>query len=326
LAEPLLLSTWHFGQIANRAGWPHLLAPDGSALDAVEQACRAVEEDPRVTSVGYRGLPDLKGQVSLDAAIMLSPNRCGAVAYVRRFVEVISIARRVMEQTPHVLLVGEGAEIFAQSQGFRPRSPRADERTAELALCEHHGAEDREAIHARDPRHPHVKDGETSPEAHSGLAADGGRDADSSHDTIGVIARDCRGTLAAGCSTSGLAGKMPGRVGDSPIVGHGLYVDPGVGAAVATGHGELMMAICGSFLAVEGMRRGLSPQEAIAEVLRRIAECIPDRGDRQAAFIALDKAGKWAAGAMRPGFQVAVRTPAGEQLVIPDLVFSDGSD
>lgn len=288
LEFPLVLSTWHFGSIANRAAW-RVLETGGSALDAVEAGCRAVEEDPTVSSVGWGGYPDAEGVVTLDALIMEAPDRCGAVACLRDYLPAISLARRVMEKTRHVLLVGPGAEAFAAAQSFPRRSllsPQAREawlkwKSQQETSCG------------------------SSPEM---------------HDTIGVLALDAQGRIAGGCSTSGLAFKLPGRVGDSPIVGHGLYVDPEVGAAVGTGHGELIMRVCGTFLIVEEMRRGAMPEEAIKTALRRIAQRCHPGPKEQAAFIALRRDGLWAAGALRPGFQVAVRSPNQEELMTPPLV------
>src|SRR4051812_28989725 len=228
--KPLILSTWTFGQRANHAAWP-ILERGGTSVDAVEAACRDAESDPDNHTVGLGGYPDRSGRVTLDASIMLAPGRCGAVAGVRNFVHAISIARRVMDRTPHVLLVGDGAESFAREQGFEPAELLTDEARAAW--------EKWKAKQSATPARP-VRNIEEL-----GLGAIGG---ESDHDTIGVLALDQRGMLAGGCTTSGLAFKPPGRVGDSPIVGHGLYVDPTAGAAVATGHGELVMGACGTFL------------------------------------------------------------------------------
>jgi L-asparaginase/N4-(beta-N-acetylglucosaminyl)-L-asparaginase len=297
---PLILSTWRFGQIANRAGWA-ILSQGGNALDAAEAGCRAVEEDPSVTSVGFGGYPDAAGEVTLDALIMAAPHRCGAVACVRDYLPAISIARRVMEKTPHVLLVGPGAEAFAAAEGFPQRSLLTREaREAWQRWKQEHGG--------------NIFD------KHSGdnsLAQD-------AHDTIGVLALDVEGRIAGGCSTSGLPFKLPGRVGDSPLVGHGLYVDPEVGGAVGTGHGELIMRVCGTFLIVEEMRKGSSPTAAIKTALERInRQCRPNPR-QQAAFIALRRDGEWSAGCLRKGFQVAVRSAKVDTLMEPPLVLMDG--
>ena len=285
MPDPIMLSTWTFGEKANQAGWPYLIGPPGSSLDAVEQACRAIEADPQVMTVGYGGYPDRSGQVTLDASIMLSPARCGAVCHVRRFMHPVSIARLVMEKSPHVMLAADGADRFAESHGMEPNDLRTGQsQAAWKKWIEEHL--------------PHNK----------------------SHDTVGVLARDSAGQIAGACSTSGLPFKLPGRVGDSPILGHGLYVDPEHGAAVATGSGELMMGVCGSFLAVELIRRGASPLDAAAEVLRRIIDGYELRDEHQAALIVFSASGKWSSAALRPGYRTAVRTPTRSELVEPDRV------
>ncbi len=296
MPQPLILATWTYGRTACAAGWPHLLRQDGGALDAVHHACRAVEADPETMTVGYGGRPDAAGEVTLDAAVMLSPSRCGSVCCVRGFMHPTSIARLVMERTPHVMLAGDGAERFARGQGMEPADLLTD---AARAAWEHWRKE-----HAAEDRPP-------APKANI-------EEAD--HDTVGVLALDARGTLAGACSTSGLAFKLPGRVGDSPIIGHGLYVDPARGAAVATGHGELVTGVCGTFLAVERMGQGASPAEAAADVIRRIHKTYDLKDDHQVGIIALAPSGEWSSAAVRPGFRVAVRTPHRANLLDPQYV------
>jgi len=303
MPSPIIVSTWSFGQPANGAAWP-ILATGGSALDAVEAACRYAEADPDNHTVGVGGYPDRDGQVSLDASIMLSPSRCGGVCAIRRFAHPISIARRVMEQTHHVLLAGEGAEQFAREQGF-----------AEADLLDDF---------ARKAWEQWKKTATAQPQAavqpNLEELAFARRDQEQNHDTIGVLAIDAHGTLAGGCSTSGLRFKLPGRVGDSPIVGHGLYVDPGVGAAVATGHGELVMGVCGTFLAVECLRRGASVLDAAIEVVRRVAQAYSLQEQDQVGIIVLSRDGQWRSASLRPGFRVAVRTAERDELLEPDHI------
>ena len=309
---PTLLSTWTFGQQANTAGWPRLVGPTGNSLDAVEEGCRAVEDNPDVTCVGRGGHPDRSGCVSLDAAIMLSPTCCGAVCYVRRFVHAVSIARLVMEQSPHVLLAAEGAERFAVQHGMQPEEPlTASSYAAWQAWLAEHPAE-----------MPAGRRCPTESLLSVGAMMSSMEDLPHNrvHDTIGVLALDATGRLAGACSTSGLAFKLPGRVGDSPIIGHGLYVDPEYGAAVGTGTGELLMGVCGAFLAVELLRHGLSPAEAGAEVLQRIIDRYPLDKGHQAALVVLSSTGRWGSASLRPGFRAAVRTPTQDELVEPDRV------
>lgn len=280
-----------------------MLESNGTGIDAVEAACCAVELDLKVNSVGVGGVPDRSGRVSLDSCVMLSPSRCGGVAFVRRFAHPVSIARRVMEDTQHVLLVGDGADDFAESQGFTPTdllTESAEQRWRDMMSgqrsIEMTANREERTSEGDEPRH------------------------DSPHDTVGVLALDAAGTLAGACSTSGWPCKLPGRVGDSPIIGHGLYVDPNVGAAVATGHGELVMGTCSTFLAVELMRRGASPLDALTDALQRIADSYDLSDDAQVGMITLRPTGQWACAALRAGYRTAVRDAEQDDLVEPQRV------
>lgn len=312
MPEPIILSTWTFGQIATAAGWP-VLDANGQSLDAVEQACRAVESDIDVTSVGRGGCPDRSGQVSLDAAIMQSPSRCGSVCYVRQFENPITIARLVMERLEHVLLAGDGADQFASRQGLTPSDLLTDSGKAmwQKWTAEHPNWQQIDSPLCRPLANREETELNADPESlpHNRF-----------HDTVGVLAIDRAGALSGACSTSGLPFKAPGRVGDSPIIGHGLYVDPRRGAAVATGRGELVMGVCGSFLAVELMGRGLPPLDAARQVLQRIAESYDLVEDDQVALIAIDPAGRWCSAALRPGYRTAVRTTTRNELIDPDHI------
>jgi N4-(beta-N-acetylglucosaminyl)-L-asparaginase len=296
MPEPILLSTWKFGLPANAAGWPYALKP-GGVLDALEQTCISCELDLTVDSVGIGGLPDSSGEVSLDGAIMLSPARSAGVAYIRKYPHPVSIARRVMEKTPHKLLVGEGAEQFAREQGFPTAYLLTDAARAKWEDWKHKSS-------AHDSQPPlRVDRGENPP-----------------HDTIGVLCLDAGGTIGAACSTSGRAFKLPGRVGDSPLIAHGLYCDPKSGAAVATGTGELMIGVAASFLAVERMRMGDRPIDAIRFVLDRVVENFGTISENdQCALIVLTPDGKFASGAVRKNFQVAVTTKNRSELILPDI-------
>jgi isoaspartyl peptidase/L-asparaginase-like protein (Ntn-hydrolase superfamily) len=317
MTPPLILSTWSFGKRGNDAAWPGL-RDGGGSIDAVELAARTVEADPEVDSVGFGGLPDRDGNMSLDACIMLSPSRCGSVCAVRRFMHPISIARAVMERTAHIMLAGEGADEFAAACGFQPaqlvsEGARAAWEKWKESRTEVDQSRDREYVAPR----PVDREGGALFGSGAGRDVAGVQSEWNNHDTIGVLAIDRQGVMAGACSTSGTPYKVPGRVGDSPIIGHGLYVDPEAGAAVATGTGELIMSVCGTFLAVERMRLGDSALDAITHVLRRIAATHGLLPQHQVALIALRPDGAWAGAALRRGFKVSVASAAGSEAVDP---------
>lgn len=320
--HPLLLSTWTFGQAANRAGWAEL-DRGGSILDAVEAACKDAEADPANPTVGVGGLPDSSGRVSLDACLMLSPAKRGAVAAVRRHPHPISIARRVMELTPHALVVGPDADDFADHQLLPPALLLSESsRAAWESWAKDNVSRGKHPFAATMANIEELGYGSTPPSQTRPASA--GRSNppaipihEANHDTIGVLGLGADGLLAGGCTTSGLAFKLPGRVGDSPIVGHGLYVDPKHGAATATGHGELVMSVCGAFLAVEQLRAGRSPIDAAKAVLQRIAEHHALTPHDQIGLIVLTPSGDWACASLRPGFRVAVRSKDRDDLVPP---------
>ncbi len=295
-----IVSTWSFGLAANEAAWPHLVA--GKALDAVEAACIYAEMAPDIDSVGFGGLPDSSGRVSLDGCVMLSPSCCGGVAGVRTHLHPVSVARRVMERTPHLLLVGQDADDFADREGF-----------ARAELLAPGAREAFERWRVEGGVIDQSRDG-----ASRSLPADEARWRH--HDTIGCLALDARGTLAGACSTSGTPYKIPGRVGDSPIIGQGLYVEPAVGAATATGTGELIAGICGAFLVVESMRRGATPLEAVRDAVLRVAASYRLEPQHQAVFLALSKDGTFAHAALRPGYRTSVMDLAGPRAVEADFI------
>jgi N4-(beta-N-acetylglucosaminyl)-L-asparaginase len=301
---PICISTWSHGVAASRAALGVLRA-GGSPLEAVERGINTVELDPRVDSVGVGGLPNEDGEVELDAAVMEGSLRCGAVMGLTGIATPISVARRVMERTRHVQLCGKGALQFALRQGFK---------TSNLLTVQ--SKESWERWRASPERA--VPGQVEKPPARA--AAGPGKEP---HDTVATLVLDGAKAMAAGCSTSGLAWKLPGRVGDSPIIGAGLYCDGEVGAAGATGIGEEILRVCGSFLIVEGMRRGLTPQAAIQEALRRVARSDPRNRKRQVAFIALSRSGQIGAGAMTAGFQAAVSLGDGRELLL-DVPAYDG--
>ncbi|MBX5439278.1 MAG: N(4)-(beta-N-acetylglucosaminyl)-L-asparaginase [Thermoflavifilum sp.] len=298
--KPLVVSTWDFGIQANAAAW-EILKNRGRALDAVEAGVRVPEADPNIQTIGLGGLPDRDGHVTLDACIMDEYGNAGAVACLEHIVHAISVARKVMEKTPHVLLVGEGALEFALSQGFPKQNlltPASEKAWKEwLKTSDYHPV-----INIENQLQPaHHENGSTS-SSHPGDQKN--------HDTIGMLAIDYHGNLSGACSTSGLAFKMHGRVGDSPIVGAGLFVDNEIGAATATGVGEANMRICGTHTVVELMRQGHTPEEACYLALERLVKKQPDYARSiQLAFLAVRKDGTIGAYALQKGFRYAVYTP-----------------
>jgi N4-(beta-N-acetylglucosaminyl)-L-asparaginase len=282
VSRPVIVSTWKHGLAANAAAWAQL--SDGrSVLDAVEAGVRVSEADPAVTSVGFGGLPDSSGEVTLDACIMNPAGDAGAVACLKNILHPVSVARLVREETPHVMLVGEGALEFALNKGFQ----KTDLLTPEAKMAWEKWKKHRTYVNA----------------------------AGTGHDTIGMIAMGANADLAGACTTSGLSFKLPGRVGDSPIIGAGLYVDNEVGGAAATGVGELVMKTLGSFLVVELMRTGISPETACRTALERIAKKIPLKPDIQVGFIAMNKVGETAGFGLRRSFEYAVMKEGRNQLL-----------
>ena len=314
--NPCLLGTWSFALPALEAAWPHL---DGDAedgvLEAVEAACVHADLDSSVDSVGWGGLPDASGEMSLDGAIMVSPERAGGVCGLRHHLHPVSVSRRVMDCTEHTLLCGTDADRFADRHGIRRRETLSPEaRDIWEGWIDGRRRGDRGNPDLRPIDSGDATDGRLfrSP-ARKGAAPAG-------HDTIGVLARDGGGRMAAACSTSGLPFKVPGRVGDSPIVGHGLYVVPGVGQATATGTGEMISGVCASFLATEILRRGGSPQDAAVETIRRIDDSYRLEPHHQVAVVVMDSKGAASAAALRPGFRLAIVEEDRRQIVDPDLV------
>lgn len=270
--RPVVVSTWKHGLAANDAAWK-VLSEGGRALDAVEQGVRVTEADEDNLTVGIGGLPDREGHVTLDACIMDENGDCGSVAFLEGIKHPVSVARLVMEKTPHIMLAGDGAQQFALEQGFK----------IENLLTEKAEKKWREWLKASDYR-PVINI--------------------ENHDTIGMLALDEHGNLSGACTTSGLAYKMRGRVGDSPIIGAGLYVDNEVGGATATGVGEAVIKVCGAYLIVELMRQGLSPQEACETAINRISKQ-KNAKDIQIGFLALNKSGETGAYSLHPGFDFA---------------------
>lgn len=278
--KPVVISTWSFGKKANAEAWG-VLSTNGSALDAVEKGVRLIESDPTERSVGLGGRPDRDGHVTLDACIMDHLGNCGSVAFLEGIENPISVARAVMEKTPHVMIVGEGALQFALEQGFTKTNLLTPESEAEWREW--------------------LKKAKYEPVINI-----------ENHDTIGMLALDQSGHLAGACTTSGMAWKMHGRVGDSPIIGAAMYVDPEVGAATATGHGEEVIRTVGAFRIIENMRRGMSPEKACKEAVKTIRDFFVRRGadlnQTQIGFLALNKKGQHGAFALKKGFNYALST------------------
>ncbi|MFD2037265.1 N(4)-(beta-N-acetylglucosaminyl)-L-asparaginase [Belliella marina] len=282
--KPLILATWEHGMAANDKAW-EVLTTTGDIVDAVEQGVMVTELDLQNLSVGLQGLPDREGIATLDASIMIGDGSCGSVGFVRQVKHPISLARKVMEETPHVMLVGEGARQFAVAQGFPMEEEVLSPKSEELFQEWKKTSQYKPIINIEN------------------------------HDTIGMIGLGADGKMAGSCTTSGLAYKMHGRVGDSPIIGAGLFVDDEVGAATATGLGESIIRICGSFLIVELMRQGRTPQEACEEAVRRLIAKNKNIDDIQAGFLALNKEGEYGAYSVRQGFNYARHQNGGRDLI-----------
>ncbi len=271
--KPMVISTWGHGLAANEEAWK-VLSNGGRALDAVEMGVRVSEADPNVSSVGYGGLPDRDGNVTLDACIIDEEGNCGSVCFLENIMHPISVARKVMEKTPYVMLAGDGALKFALDNGFKKENLLTE--SSKKAWLDWKKTNENLKI---DKDH---------------------------HDTIGMLAIDSNGHISGACTTSGLAYKIRGRVGDSPIIGAGLFLDNEVGGACATGKGEAVIKIAGSAMIVELMRNGKSPNEACKIAVERIARKQKDYKDFQVGFLALSKSGEYGAYSLQKGFEYAL--------------------
>ncbi len=274
-AGPVFLSTWVHGKPANERA-AEVFKAGGSLLDAIERGINIPENDPMVTSVGYGGLPNEEGEVELDAAIMDGTrHRAGAVASLHKITNPISVARQVLERTRHTTLAGEGAFRFALKVGFHPEQLLTPE---SLKKWMEWKANPKREVFWLDPT--------------------------VNHDTIGMVGTDGKGHVVSGCSTSGLAWKIAGRVGDSPLVGCGVYADDNVGAASATGDGDLMTNYCTSISIVHSMARGSSPQEACEELLKHMVATEPQNKTRDVCVLAINTRGEVGAASMRAGYRL----------------------
>ena len=282
-AKPIIISTWDHGLDANKVGY-EILANGGSAIDAVEKGVVVVENDPTNQTVGIGGFPDRDGNVTLDACIMKGDGSCGSVAFLQEIKNPISVARKVMEETPHIMLVGSGAQKFALKHGFKKENLLTEETK-----------KDYEEWLSKSEYKPIINI--------------------ENHDTISTLALDSNGRIAGACTTSGAAWKMHGRVGDSPLIGAGLFVDQEAGAAAATGLGEAVIRTAGSAMVVEAMRNGMSPYEACVEVVKRIKRKHDSLKDLQVGFLALDMKGNYGSYSIHPGFNIAIGDNNGHKLI-----------
>ena len=289
--QPIVISTWEHGLPANLAA-AEILEKGGKSLDAVEAGARIPEADPNVMTVGYGSYPDRDGFVTLDACMMNEKGEAGSVSFLQHIKHPISVARMVMEKTPHVMLAGEGALQFALENGFEKEdllTEKAKQAWEEWKIK----SEYKPIINIEN------------------------------HDTISILAIDKNGDLSGACTTSGMAFKMHGRVGDSPVIGAGIFCDNEIGGAAATGQGELVLKTLGSFLVVELMRNGMSPKDACKEAVMRIVKKIPDYQKSQIGYIAINKAGETGAYCLHPGFNFALYRDGKNKLIDAESYLKD---
>lgn len=283
VVKPIVISTWNHGLQANAVAW-EILEKGGSSLNAVEAGVKVTESNSNISSVGLGGLPDRDGYVTLDACIMDHENNCGAVAFLQDIENPISVARKVMEDTQHVMLVGKGAKQFALEKGFK-----------ETNLLTESSKKAWEEWKLKSKYQPVINS--------------------ENHDTIGMLALDENGNLSGACTTSGMAYKLHGRVGDSPIIGAGLFVDNEIGAACATGMGEAVIRVAGSAIVVELMRNGMSPNEACKEVVNRVIKKHKELTNLQVGFLALNKDGETGGYSVYTGFNYALQSKTQNEMI-----------
>jgi len=306
LDQPIVVSTWDFGKTANAEAWK-ILSANGRALDAVEAGVKVPEADPTNQTIGLGGLPDRDGHVTLDACIMDEFYNCGSVMALEHIVHAISVARLVMEKTPHIVLAGDGALQFALANGFKKETlltPASEKAWKEWLKTSKYEPMMNIENKLFDKEHDPMPGGPGN------------------HDTIGMLAMDARGNLSGACTTSGMAFKMHGRVGDSPIIGAGLYVDNEIGAATSSGVGEEVIRIVGSHLVVELMRRGYTPEKACKEAVERIVKRGPEKSEKiQVGFVALNKKGQFGAYALQKGFTISVKSAKEEKIYAAKSIY-----
>ncbi len=307
IEKPIVVSTWDSGMPVNAEAWK-ILKEGGKSLDAVEAGARYIEDEINCC-VGLGGYPDRDGIVTLDACIMDENANCGAVAAVERIKHPVSLARKVMEKTPHVLLAGAGAQQFALENGFA-LEPAILSKDAENAYQQWlKKSEYKPVINIENKK-------ENGP-----FAPPFFEDGSANHDTMGLLAIDAQGNLSGAVTTSGMAFKLHGRVGDSPIIGAGLYVDNAIGAATSSGVGEEVIRICGTHLVVEYMRNGYSPQMACKKACDRIIQRDREKAKQiQVGFLAINKQGEYGAYAIQKGFVFSVKNSK-ENKIVPAKYF-----
>ncbi len=306
--KPIVISTWDSGMAVNAAAWK-ILSAKGKALDAVEAGAMQIENEINCC-VGLGGYPDRDGIVTLDSCIMDEHANCGAVAGLERIKHPVSVARKVMEKTPHVILVGAGAQQFALENGFNLESTElsADAKKAYIEWL-------------KSSEYNPVINIENLPVRQAGKKANGTfapnffEDGSANHDTMGLVAMDITGNLSGAVTTSGMAFKVHGRVGDSPIIGAGLFVDNEIGAATSSGVGEEVIRICGTHLVVEFMRQGYSPELACKKAVERIVKRDKEKAKTlQVGFLAMNKKGQYGAYAIQKGFVFSVKSNKENQI------------
>jgi N4-(beta-N-acetylglucosaminyl)-L-asparaginase len=306
--KPIVIATWDSGVDVAKTAF-NILKNKGAALDAVESGAIFIENQINCC-VGLGGYPDRDGIVTLDASIMDYKSNAGSVAGLEQIKNPISVARKIMETTPHVMLVGNGAQQFALQNGFKLEEKKlgidAEKAYKEWQLESKYKPEiNIENKKQNGPFAPNYFDNGTP-----------------NHDTMGLVALDSMGNFAGACTTSGMAFKIHGRVGDSPIIGAGLYVDNEVGAVTSSGVGEEVIKICGSFLVTEFMRQGYSPKMACKKVIERIVKRDAQKAKEiQVGFIAINKKGEHGSFALQKGFVYAVHSDKEVRLVKTDSYF-----
>jgi N4-(beta-N-acetylglucosaminyl)-L-asparaginase len=309
--KPVVISTWDAGLAANKGAWD-VLGRGGRALDAVEKGVM-VTEASKNCCVGLEANPDRDGFVTLDACIMDENFNCGSVAFLERIKHPVAVARRVMEKTPHVMLVGEGAQQFAIAEGFK---------LEEQKLSAEAEKNYQEWLKKSDYKAPGINIENKQNSGHGPFAPAQLSNGEWNHDTIGMLAMDINGNLSGSCTTSGAGFKMRGRVGDSPIIGSGLFVDNEVGGCVATGQGEDVIRVAGAHAVVEWMRHGLSPEAACKKVVEKIIKIKKEKAKSiQVAFIAISSKGQVGSYSIHNGFEYAIKTNTMEKLVEAKSIF-----